>query len=83
MKLTSYDKNNFERKFYKKTNNMAIIEEFVNSEYDCVKVEGWTTQSADGCTTSLNNTIKRMNIGGIRAFTKRGEVFLIKLNGDE
>lgn len=63
---------------YKTGCNQKIIEEFVDSGYDCVKVEGWTNKTAGSATNSLNSTIKTMHKGGIKAVSRRGEVFLVK-----
>lgn len=47
---------------------------------DCAKVEGFTHKTADGCATALNQAIKRYNKAGIKAISRKGEVFLIKTN---
>jgi hypothetical protein len=79
MKLIAYDKNKIKNiGGYKKTENMKIIDEFVDSGLDCVKVEGWTQKYAWRCAWSLNQTIKRLKKSGIRALSRDGEVFLIK-----
>ena len=83
MKLTPYNKKDLYINGYKRTKNIRIIDEFVNSEYDCVKVEGWSHGEAFHHAASLNMTIKRMNKSGIKAVSRKGEVFLVKLNGDE
>lgn len=62
----------------KATKNYDIIMEFVESDHDCVKVEGWTHSSACVCTASLNKSIKTFNKGGIKAVTVNGEVYLVK-----
>lgn len=82
MKITPYDREKL-GKTRRPGSNVRILEEFANSEYDCVKIEGWTHKTSDGCTNSLNMSIKRANMHGIKAITINKEVFLIKVNKDE
>lgn len=79
MKLIAYDKKKIKNiGGYKKTENMLIVGEFIESGLDCVKVEGWTQKEAYRCAWSLNQSIGRMKKSGIRALSRDGEVFLIK-----
>lgn len=77
MYIEKYNRNELGNSF-KRCKNQEILEEFQNSEYDCVKVKAWNHNSAYACTTSLNMSIKRYKIMNIRAITRKGEVFLIK-----
>lgn len=63
---------------FKTTKNYYIIMEFVESDHECVKVEGWTHSSAYGCAGSLNKSIKTFNKSGIKALSHNGEVYLVK-----
>ena len=79
MKLVPYDLKKIEKaKGYRKSENQKIIEEFLESKHDCVKVEGWTQKSAMCCAGSLNKSIERFKLTGARALSRKGEVFLIK-----
>lgn len=64
--------------FYKKTKWLEIIDEFVNSEMKCAKLEEWDNKSSNSAATALNNSIKRFNKKGIKAIERKGEVFLVK-----
>lgn len=66
-------------KGFKGTKNYDIITEFVEGNYECVKIEGWEHANAYSCTGSLNSAIKRFNKGGIKAVTINGEVYLVKM----
>lgn len=80
MRLVAYEMSKLmEGPIFTRTKNMEIIEEFVNSGMDCAKVEGFTQKTADSCATSLNLSIKRFNKAGIKAISRKGEVFLIKI----
>lgn len=79
MKLVAYDKTKLDNVGgYKRSKWQGILDEFVNSDTDCAKVEGWTHKSATGAAGSLNTAIKRYNYGNIRAIERKGEVYLIK-----
>lgn len=64
---------------FKETKNYDIIMRFVESDHECVKVEGWTHVSACSCTASLNKSIQTFNKSGIKALTYKGEVYLVKV----
>lgn len=77
MMLTPYSKKDLKiEKTY--TDNMRLINEFLESGLDCAKVEGWTHKNPDYCSSSLNRTIKSNNKRGIRAIVRERRVYLIK-----
>lgn len=65
---------------YSKTKNLEFLEEFVRSDLDCVRVEGWTHASADGCAASFNSSIKNYRMNSLKAIVRNREVYLIKKN---
>ena len=79
VKLVKWDVNNVAKpNGFRRTPNQKLIEDFANSAMDCAKVEGFTQKDAMVCAASLNVSIKNMRKSGIRAISRRGEVFLIK-----
>lgn len=62
----------------KGTKNLEIIEEFIESGYECAKVEGWTNATAFSAAGSLNRSIQRFNKAGIKAISSKNEVYLVK-----
>lgn len=82
MRLVEYDINKIKsvRNHYKISANLKLLTEFVESGMECMKVEGWTTKTASICASSLNLSAKRYKIGGVRAMSTKGEVFLIKVD---
>lgn len=80
MTLVAYDKAKLRGYAYRRTDNMLIIEEFLKSEFDCAKVDGWTQSTAGHCAGSLNNTIKLMKVPQVKAVSMKGEVFLVKID---
>ncbi len=80
MKLTPYDINKLGGiRGYAKTNNLKVLEEFANSDSDCVKVEDYPHKTATGCYTALNKSIKTFNMTGIRVCQRGQDVFLVKV----
>ena len=78
MTLVPYDANKIGC-YHKKTKLLKILDEFRDSDYDCVKVENYDHKDAYSRTASLSCSIKRYHYDGIRAVTHRGEVFLVKI----
>ena len=64
---------------YKLTKNMEIIEQFINSGLECARVCDWTNRDAECCATSLNVSIKRAHRVGVKAISRKGQVFLIRV----
>ena len=61
-----------------RSDNYSIIQEFLNSDNDCVEIMGYTNINAKSCTGSLNITIKRYRIFGVKSVMRKGKVYLIK-----
>lgn len=79
MKLIPYKKENLTNvKYYKKSDILVLLEEFAESDLDCVKVEGWTHKNASSCMSSFRNAIARYKMANIRCVARDKEVFLIK-----
>lgn len=68
---------NFRRS--KRTMNRKILEDFIESGEQCCEVVDYETALPYTTTTSLNQSIKRYRIGGIKAVTVNKRVYLIKL----
>lgn len=78
MKLTKCNINEIEHTYYKKSDNLALLEEFLNSNMDCAEVEGFTQKSASTCAASFNTSIKNYRFHGIKAISRRNKVYLVK-----
>lgn len=79
MNLVKWDVKNIDNTCYSKTKNQLILEEFINSGMECAKVEGFTQPEAHHCAGSLNNTIRNSKMHGVKAISRKGEVFLLKV----
>lgn len=62
-----------------KTENRRILEEFISCDCDCCEVTEYLQKTATMVTASLNQSIKTYRMSGIRAITKNGRTYLIKL----
>ena len=80
MRLVECDVNNAitSRNGFKATRNLNILTEFIESGMDCAKIEDYTQREARYCATSLNNSIKRYHMTGVRAVMLDHEVYLVK-----
>lgn len=78
MKLKKCNINEIDHSTYAKSDNMALLEEFLKSDMDCAEVQGYTHKSAIGCTASLNSSIKTYRFHGIKAITRKDKVYLVK-----
>lgn len=61
----------------------GLLMEFINSNYDCVEVCGYTHKSATICMNSLYTGIKRYNLNGVSVSRRKDRVFLIRKRSDE
>lgn len=67
------------QKFYTKYGSaQAIVTQFKDSDMDIARVERDTWNKNTNGASILNNAIKRLRIGGIKAITNNGKVYLIK-----
>ena len=78
MTLVPYEKSKVGYAMYKMSKNQKLLNEFVESGLDCAQVNGFTTQDATTCAASLNASIKRFKIAGIRAISRKGCVYLVR-----
>lgn len=78
MKLTKCNINEINNTYYKKSENLTLLEEFLDSNMDCAEVEGFTQKTATSCANSFNTSIKNYRLHGIRAISRKGKVYLVK-----
>ena len=77
MKLVPYEREKIKNIGWTKTKNLAILEEFLRSNYDCVEVKEFTTKSASTCAASLQVSIKRFGLSdSVFAISRKDRVFL-------
>ena len=63
---------------YKKSDNLSILEEFVESGLECAEVKNFTQKNAEICASSLANSIKHYGFSGIAAISRKNHVYLIR-----
>ena len=81
MRMVACNLNEIESKgVYKKSDNFKILNEFAESEHTCVMIEDYTQKNAMCCAASLNTSIKRYHMTGIRAISRKDKVYLIRVN---
>lgn len=82
MKLVPYDVRKLDVGGYKVSDNYKTLLEFVEGNLECAKVEDYTQTSAACCAASLNASIKRYHLDGIRAISRKGNVYLIRVHNE-
>lgn len=79
MRLIPYDRAKLSTKSIRGYGkNQQLIEEFANSDLDCVRVEGWTHKDAKSAQWALQASAKKLRRDNIRCITSDGEIYLIK-----
>jgi hypothetical protein len=56
----------------------ALLDRFLDSDHQCVKVTGWNHVSANVCKSSIDTVIKRERLFGVKVTVRGNEVFLVK-----
>lgn len=82
MKLVPFERKDLGRcaGCYAPTKNLEILEEFINSELDCAEIKNFPHKTANCCSTSFKNSIKRFGMtGSVTTVIRNGRVFLIRL----
>ena len=64
----------------KRTRNLKVLEEFANSDMQCTEVKEFTNKNAKSCRNSLDISIKRFHMTGIKTIERKGKVYLVKVN---
>lgn len=79
MKLVPYDVAKIHNVgAYKKSENLLLIEEFIESEHKCVEVQNYPHSSTSSCQSALSQTIRKNGLTNVRCISRNGKVFLIK-----
>lgn len=79
MKIVPYDIKKISGVVYR-SDNRSIIEEFIHSPYDCVKIEEYTHKSAESCRASLSKSVHNFGYEDrVSVMRRKDEVFLIKI----
>lgn len=80
MKLVPYDIKKLEVKGYKKCSNQKVIDEFLNSEAECVEVVDYPHKNAWVCASTMRASVNRMHLSdSVRVIMNNGRVFMVKI----
>lgn len=63
---------------YKKTRNLAILEEFLASGYDCVLLEDFPHKDAKACQASLMCSARHFGINSVVVVKRNDKIYLLK-----
>lgn len=78
MKMIPYEREKV--RYYKKTKNLEILEEFMNSGLECAKIEGYSHKNAKSAQSCLYSSMKRFGLKGIAVVVRKGNLFLLRVN---
>lgn len=78
MKLVPYDAKQL--KWHRLGSNQALIQEFLDSGHDCVKVENFTQNTARNAQSNISVCLKRMGVRNVRAICRGNNLFLLKID---
>lgn len=79
MTLVPYNKKELGELTFERTSNLKILEEFIRSDLDCARVDGYTHHNAGSCASSLRASIKRFGMHGIMVIKRKDDIFLVKV----
>lgn len=60
------------------TDNHKILTDFLNSNYYCVELKGYTHRDAISCQSSMCASIRYYRMAGVRVRIRGDRVFLVK-----
>jgi hypothetical protein len=79
MKIVPFDKKDIrDLNRFKNTKNQKILQEFIDSGLDCVKVEDYTHKSASICCGVLRKSAERFHMNNIEILYRGDSVYLIR-----
>ena len=78
MKLVPYDKAKLGYVSYGASKNFALLKEFMDSDLDCVEVEGYPHKDAASCQSSLYGSMKNFGFNNIKIVARGDRVFLVR-----
>lgn len=77
MRLVPCDPNDLNIRAYRRTKNLAILMEFINSDIECAKIER-SNLNAYQCANSLRRSADHYGLKGVKIAVRKNEVFLLK-----
>lgn len=78
MKLTPVTEKEL-KKGYKRTKLHKILLEFAESDYNAARLDDHEYKNANSGTNALNQSAKNFGMPHIRAITRNGNIFLLKI----
>lgn len=76
MQLVPYDVEKI--RYYKPSKNQKILEEFIESGLDCVKLKDWNHKNARSLQSTLYSSKRRFHINNVAIVIRKGGVFLVR-----
>lgn len=66
------------RNIYGLCKNQQVLNEFVASGHECVRVDGFENKSASAAANAMNNSAKRIGLLNVKAISRAGKLYLLR-----
>lgn len=78
MEMVPYNVEEIEKERARPGAIYALLDKFLSSDHQCVKVTGWHNAKAEYCRNVFDSVIKRRRLFGVKVVVRKNEVFLVK-----
>lgn len=82
MRLIPVKFEEIKQRYYKRTSNKAMLEEFLKMDADAVKLEGHNYKTTYQGAQSIRKSVERFGMKNIKVVYSKNEIYLIKINNE-
>ena len=82
MRLIPVKFEEIKQRYYKRTGNQAMLEEFLKMDADAVKLEGHNYKTPYQGAQSIRRSAERVGMINIKVVSSKNEIYLIKINNE-
>lgn len=85
MRLIPVKFEEIKQRYYKRTSNQAMLEEFLKMDADAVKavkLEGHNYKTTYQGAQSIRRSVERFGMKNIKVVSSKNEIYLIKINNE-
>ena len=85
MKLVKYEIKDLRMNSFKKTKLQKLLEEFIDSGYDCAIIEYEEDEYSSACSVCsvIKNAIKRFHVSGVACVVRNKKAYLLRTSPDD
>lgn len=82
MRLIPVKFEEIKQRYYKRTSNQAMLEEFLKMDADAVKLEWHNYKTPYQGAQSIRRSAERFGMKNIKVVSSKNEIYLIKINNE-